>query len=126
VPAFIAQGPPSRIIEEAINQSLSLILLEPTLVELERILTAKLGFNSVEAAAVVELLTDISAATQPSPQLPVDAVSGDPDDDVVLACAVEAGVELLVSGDKKHLLPLGQHLGVRITTPQALLAELRS
>lgn len=123
--AFIAQGPPSRIIDEAINQSLSLILLEPTLVELERILTVKLGFSSVEASAVVELLNDISAGTQPSPELPVAAVSGDPDDDIVLACAVEAGVELLVSGDRRHLLPLGQHLGVRVTTPQALLAELR-
>lgn len=36
------------------------------------------------------------------------------------------GVEVLVSGDHKHLLPLGAHRGVPVLTPQALLAELRA
>lgn len=55
----------------------------------------------------------------------VDEVSGDPADDAILASAVEAAADVLVTGDRKHLLPLGEHGGVRIMTPQALLSELR-
>lgn len=54
----------------------------------------------------------------------VDEVSGDPADDAILASAVEAAADVLVTGDRKHLLPLGEHGGVRIMTPQALLSEL--
>lgn len=44
-------------------------------------------------------------------------VSDDPDDDQVLACALAARAELVVSGDK-HLLELGgQYQGIPIVTP---------
>jgi len=36
-------------------------------------------------------------------------VSGDPADDVILACAVEAGTDVLATGDRQHLLPAGAH-----------------
>jgi predicted nucleic acid-binding protein len=34
-------------------------------------------------------------------------------------------VDVLVTGDRRHLLPLGEYCGVGILTPQAFLAELR-
>jgi len=44
-------------------------------------------------------------------------VPNDADDDHVLACALAAGAELIVSGDK-HLLDLGgQYQGIPIFTP---------
>ena len=52
-------------------------------------------------------------------------MTGDPDDDLILACAIEAGVDAVVSGDRRHLLPVKEHQGVRVIAPQALLAELR-
>jgi predicted nucleic acid-binding protein len=61
----------------------------------------------------------------PVPEGPVEPATGDPDDDLILARAVQADVEVLVLGDRKHLLPLGTHRGVRVLTPQGLLAELR-
>jgi hypothetical protein len=33
---------------------------------------------------------------------------------------------VLVTGDRRHLLPLGEHHGVRALTPQAALADLRA
>ena len=54
----------------------------------------------------------------------VDAVSGDPDDDRILAPAAAAGAEILISGDSRHLLPLGRHQVMRIMKPQAFLAEI--
>jgi predicted nucleic acid-binding protein len=95
------------------------------MVELERILTGKLSFEPKRWRGVEELLVDLAAELVPAPETPPEAVTGDPDDDLILACAVQAGVEVLVSGDRRHLLPVKEHRGVRIVTPQALLAELR-
>jgi len=41
-------------------------------------------------------------------------VAGDVDDDQVIAAAVAARANLIVSGTRKHLLPLGSHQGIEI------------
>ncbi len=125
VSAFIAGGPPSRIIEETVDGNLDLVLLEPAMVELVRILSEKLSFNIERLKEVQALLSEIAVDSQRTPSREPEALTGDPDDDLILACAVEARVEVLVSGDRKHLIPVGEHRGVRILTPQTFLAELR-
>ncbi|HVQ58705.1 MAG TPA: putative toxin-antitoxin system toxin component, PIN family [Solirubrobacterales bacterium] len=126
VSAFIAAGPPSRVLEEAIDSRIELVLLAPVMAELERILIQKLGFEPERWQGVEELLLDLAVELAPAPDAQPEAVTGDPDDDLILACAIDAGVEILVSGDRRHLLPLGPHRGVQVITPQALLAELRA
>lgn len=126
VSAFIAGGPPSRIIEEVIDGSLDLVLLEPAMVELVRILSEKLGFTIERLKEVQTLLSDIAIEFQATPSHEPGPLTGDPDDDLILACAVEAQVDVLISGDRKHLLPVGEHDGGRVLAPQALLAELQA
>lgn len=113
------------MIEEAIDAHLQLILAQPVMVELERILTGKLGFEPERWRGVEELLLELSTKLIAPPEDPPESVTGDPDDDLILACAVQARVDALVSGDRRHVLPVGEHRGVRVITPQALLAELR-
>jgi uncharacterized protein len=125
VSAFIAAGPPSRLLEEAIDARLELVLFEPVIGELERILTEKLNSELQRWREVEALLGELAVESVAAPVEAPEAVTGDPDDDLILACATAAEVEVLVSGDRKHLLPVGERGGVRILTPQALLAELR-
>jgi len=49
----------------------------------------------------------------------------DPNDDMILACAVAAAASHVVTRDD-DLLSLGTHEGVTIVTPEAFLAFLRS
>jgi uncharacterized protein len=126
VSAFIAGGPPSRIIEAAVDGRIELILADPVLEELERVLTVKLGFEPGRVREIKALLIDLAGERIGAPAQPPEPLTGDPDDDVILACAVAAGAEVLVSGDRRHLLPVGEHRGVRIIAPPALLAELAS
>lgn len=58
---------------------------------------------------------------------PVDAprvVAGDADDDLVIAAAVTARVDLVVSGDRRHLLPLSGHQGILIVEAAEALRRL--
>ena len=43
----------------------------------------------------------------------VDAVPDDPDDNIIIACAIEAEADFIVSGDQ-HLLLLGSYHGIPI------------
>jgi len=58
------------------------------------------------------------------PPLP-PPVSRDPDNDAVLALAIAARADLIVSGDA-DLLVLGAHAGIRIRSPVDMLALLES
>jgi predicted nucleic acid-binding protein len=123
--ALIAEGPPSRLLEAAIDGRIELVLPGLVLDELRRVLVDKLGFDDEHAGAANDLLAAI-AASQPESPSSADEVTGDAADDRILACALEARVDVLATGDRKHLLPLAEHHGVRILTPQATLAELRA
>lgn len=124
VSAFIAGGPPSRVIEAAIDGRIELVIADPVLAELERVLTLKFDFESGRVREIKTLLLDLSATRVDMPAKPSKAITGDPDDDLILACAVETAVNIVVSGDRRHLLPLHEYRGIRIIAPQTLLAEL--
>ena len=50
-------------------------------------------------------------------------IVNDPADDAVLACAIAANAEFIVSGDR-HLLDLRDHQGIRIITAAEAAREL--
>ena len=124
VSAFIADGPPSRLIEEAVAGRIALVLPDIVLEELLRVLRAKLGFGEERLAGVEGFLVGL-ATERLTRAAQAHAVTGDPADDEILATAVAARVDVIATGDRRHLLPVGERCGVRLLTPQALLAELR-
>ncbi len=100
------------------------MLADPVLDELERVLTTKLRFTAERVRDIGVLLSELASERIAAPTTTPEPLTGDPDDDLILACGADAGVQVIVSGDRRHLLPIGEHRGVRIVTPQALLAEL--
>ena len=76
--------------------------------------------TSVDAlvAQYAALVSLVSPATVPR------VVANDPDDDHVIAAAVAARAALIVTGDRKHLLPIGSHEGIAIVTAVQALATL--
>ena len=53
-------------------------------------------------------------------------VVNDADDDHVIAAAVAARAELIVTGDRKHLLPIGTHQGIAIVTAREVIDRLEA
>jgi predicted nucleic acid-binding protein len=54
----------------------------------------------------------------------VPPLSGDADDDRIITAAVVGGAETLVSGDRKHVLPLGDVGPMHIMRPKDLLQAI--
>ncbi len=52
-------------------------------------------------------------------------VTADPDDDKIIECAVIGGATHIVTGDKKHLLPLRSYQGILIVKAADLLAQFQ-
>ena len=100
-----------------------LLCAEVVLVELERILTKRL---KVPQAAVERQLTNLRRHTtiaRPSQASPYPVP--DPDDDLVLASALQGHAEVLVSGDVDLLSVKEQVTELVITNPRGLWEMLR-
>jgi putative PIN family toxin of toxin-antitoxin system len=69
--------------------------------------------DALTAAAILVFPTDRATGATP-----------DPDDEMVLECALAAEADYIVSGDKKHLLPLRIFYGIPIVSPSDFLRRL--
>ena len=74
------------------------------------------------SVAWAEALTD--AATLVFPVERARRATPDPDDEMILECALAAEVNVIVSGDKKHLLSLRRFRGIPILSPSDFLRSL--
>lgn len=89
-----------------------------------KFLKAYKGITSGTIAASASILREFSEFVTLSAPIP-RVVRDDPDDDAVLECAAVGRADYIVSGDREHLLPLGQHQGISIVPPAAFVQILR-
>ena len=91
----------------------------PLVDELVRVMAyPKLGFSPEDQRAVVEDVLRIAVLAEALPA--VAAVSEDPSDNAVLACAIATEADVIVSGDA-HLLALNTFRGIPIVRAAMLL-----
>ncbi|MCD4824290.1 MAG: putative toxin-antitoxin system toxin component, PIN family [Phycisphaerae bacterium] len=58
------------------------------------------------------------------PKETISVIKEDPDDNAILACAIAADADCIVSGDR-HLLDLGEFRDVKIVTPAEFLQHMK-
>ncbi|MCX7688225.1 MAG: putative toxin-antitoxin system toxin component, PIN family [Fimbriimonadales bacterium] len=90
--------------------------------EVNQKLTEKLRFSADEAQRLGEALLSFLEVVPITGA--VKGVCRDPDDDAVLECAVSGNATYLVTGDKKHLLPIRQFRDILIVSPAEFLRIL--
>jgi hypothetical protein len=121
VSAFVYGGNPRRIVELVVSGELEMSLSEPLLQELQDVLLrAQFDMNP---QLVRTVLSEISAMAQSVvPRKHHSLIKEDPSDNLVLDCAVEAGADYIVSGDR-HLLRLKKCGKAKIVNPQQFLSS---
>lgn len=53
------------------------------------------------------------------------SISSDDDDNRYIECAIKSQAKYIVTGDKKHLLPIEEYRGIKIVSPRDFLNLLR-
>ncbi len=74
---------------------------------------------------VVEYCQELTRFATVVTDVPEIRVVRDPNDDMILACAIAAGTDYLITRDK-DLLSLSEHKGIEILTPEDFLQVLRA
>ncbi len=120
VSALLWRGTPHRL-RDTIRQhpSTQLFTSAALLDELARVLARPFAAKRLAliGTSARTLITDYAlAADLVTPLAVPPVIAADPDDDRVIAAAVAATADLIVSGDS-HLLDLGTHRTIRIVTP---------
>lgn len=114
------RGSPYRCVELARRGAVDGITCAELIQELAEKLHDKRGMS---AALVAEIIADLSTFLRIVPIATVpQIIRADPDDDVVLACAVAGNADFIVTGDRRHLLPLKSYQGIVIITAAEFLA----
>ena len=116
VSGFLWGGVPRQLLQASRENRLRLFTSTPLLLELTDILgRTKFAHKLATAQLSIDQLVERYAllATVVHPAVIAPTILDDPDDDQVLACAIAAKAEIIVSGDR-HLLDLREHQGIRI------------
>lgn len=72
-----------------------------------------------------QVLADYMAiASIVEPKVVPRVIANDPDDDHVIAAAISANADLIITGDKRHLLSLRSHNGINIVSARQALDTL--
>lgn len=111
-------GSPRLLLKAGRESRVALFTSPPLIAELAEILARKKFERKIAASglSIDELVAGYcNLATVVRPWLIPPTILNDPDDDQVLACAVGAHADLIVSGDQ-HLLTLGRFRGIEILT----------
>ncbi len=129
VSGLLWNGAPARLLDAAQIGELELFTSARLLAELAGILSRAKFAKALAAASLprkelvlgyAELTTVIAPSAIPP------TIAADPSDDQVLACALAANADLIVSGDK-HLHSLGgKYEGIRIVRPAEAMSLIQA
>lgn len=112
---------PGELIRRWLAGEFDLAVSRPILAELERTLHGSYFANRLSLEERASALSVVqSHATMTELTIVVRGVATHPEDDLILATALSAGADYLVTGDNA-LLALGSYEGVTILSPRAFL-----
>ena len=123
--ALITKGtPPDALYQAWLRGEIELVTSTAQMAEVADVLARprlQRYIDTDEAVAIVENI-DTRALILDAP--PDVDLSPDPKDNPILAAAIAGKADLIVSGDKKHMLALGEVEGIPIVTAREALDRL--
>ena len=105
-------GAEAAVIEMVLEYKVELCISTQILNEFYRVIKyPKFGFTDKEVDGYIGRLLTSAVFVEPTPR--INAVTADPDDNIIIECAVEGKSSYIISGDK-HVLQLQEYEGIKI------------
>jgi putative PIN family toxin of toxin-antitoxin system len=126
VSALLWQGSPHRLVAAIEDYPIAFYTSRALLDELAEVLTRRKLANAVNATGktAARLVAEYAGFVNLVTPALIHRVAHDPDDDAVLACALAARADLIISGDA-HLLNLKSYQRIPIVAAAEALARVR-
>jgi putative PIN family toxin of toxin-antitoxin system len=116
VAAFLTEGLCSGLLIRARKQAFNLVLCDDIIQEFEGILMKKFKLTSIDISEISTIVSE--AASKILHQLgPIPNICRDPNDDMIIACAIDAAADYIVTGDE-DLLILKRYKDIVIINPR--------
>lgn len=121
-------GPAGALLDSWERDETQIVTCEEIVTEFERVLRRphiQLKYRHITEQAIATFATALRERPVVLNSREIHrVVLDDPDDDIVLACAVTGHAEYIVSRDR-HLLKLGSHQGIAIVSTESFARILR-
>jgi len=124
ISALYVGGKPLKILELAESGDIAISLSPFILNEIQQVLTDKLGWERNKVRSVIAHLESLAEIVHP--QIKLNVVKGYDADNRILEAALEAEVDFLITGDRRHLQPLKKLKQITILSPAEFLENLAS
>lgn len=108
---------PRRLVAWAFENEFEIFLSPELLEELKGVLDGKFSLALHKRDRLLRMIQGYAKVVYPTQRLKL--VAACENDNRILECALEARAEYLVTGDKRHLLPLKHDLPFSILSPRA-------
>jgi putative PIN family toxin of toxin-antitoxin system len=115
VSALLFDGVPERIFLAGLRGEIQLLTSLSLLEELGRVLKEKFKIDAHTVADTIELVKSVAEVVEVESRVRV--ILHPDGDNRVLECASDGKADFVVTGDTKHILPLGKYKGTRILSP---------
>lgn len=115
-------GLPMKVLERLLKRDFLHITGENVIAEVKRNLIGKLGLKQQMVGQFIGDMIEVSTVYVPSGNVRFISHSFD---NLVLEVALAGRCDVLVTGDKKHLLPLKEFQGIQIEPPSKFLERLK-
>ena len=116
-------GTPYDCIKLAITDRVEGVTCAEIIDEFAEKLTTKLEYSELRTSRIVTRLLSFLRMVKITNKL--EGIIRDPDDDKVIECAVVGGATHIVTGDKRHLLPVKDYQGIHIVTAANFLRQFQ-
>jgi len=111
------RGRPREILDLIRGEQIELYISPFILEEVRGVLKEKFSWDEERIQTAIEKLK----AALVEPEENISVIKKDEDDNRILECGVEGKVQYIVSGDKRHVLPLKEYKGIKILSPAQFL-----
>lgn len=112
-------GRSGEILELMVRDKIKVYISPFIIHEIQKVLKDKFGWNVKVIDRFITFLKKKTILVEP--KITLSVIVEKDDDNRILECAVDRKVQYLITGDKKHLLPLKSYRGVKIVSPGEFL-----
>jgi uncharacterized protein len=124
VSAIIFGGNPRACLDLARDRKVDMFTSKTLLLELTQKLNKKFQLREDKIENIIKGISFFTTII--APQINITLIKQDPSDNAVLEAAIQANADYIISGDKKHLLPLKKFKGISIIAAANFLKSCKN